>query len=84
MLYMKRVNIRSLQHGLGKYMHQVEAGEVLEVTRRNKVIARIVPEHDPAAAVPWPDIECRLEQVFPDGPLPYTASQQVYNDRGER
>ena len=84
MLDMKSVNVRSLQHHLGKYLHQVEAGEVLEVTRRNKVIARIVPQNDPSVVVPWPDLQARLGQVFPDGPVANSASKQVYADRGER
>ena len=83
MLDMKTVNVRSLQHHLGRYLQEVESGEVLEVRRRNKVIARIVPEPDRAAAVPWPDIAERLAEVFPDGPVGELASEQLYEDRGD-
>ncbi len=34
------VNVRSVQHHLGRYLQEVESGAVLEVRRRNKVIAR--------------------------------------------
>lgn len=81
---MKSVNVRNLQHHLGRYLHEVEAGEVLEVRRRGKVIARIVPEHDAAAVLPWPDIEARLAQVFPDGDVGDAGSRLLYEDRGER
>ncbi|MFW6363818.1 MAG: type II toxin-antitoxin system Phd/YefM family antitoxin [Spirochaeta sp.] len=80
---MKKVNVRDLQHHLGRYLHEVEAGEVLEVRRRGKVIARIVPEYEAAAAAPWPDVAERLEQAFPQGPVSQSASQQLYDDRGE-
>ncbi len=83
MLDMKSVNVRTLQHHLGRYLQEVEAGEVLEVRRRNKVIARIVPEPDHNSVLPWPNIEERLEHVFPEGPVPEPASAQLYEDRGE-
>ncbi len=83
MLDMKTVNVRTLQHHLGRYLQEVEAGEVLEVRKRNKVIARIVPEPDHNAVMPWPSIEERLEQVFPDGPVTKSASAQLYDDRGD-
>ncbi|WP_460049864.1 type II toxin-antitoxin system Phd/YefM family antitoxin [Spirochaeta dissipatitropha] len=79
---MKTVNVRNLQHHLGQYLHEVEAGEVLEVRRRGKLIARIVPEYEAAEASPWPDVAGRLEQVFPDGPVSQSASQLLYDDRG--
>lgn len=84
MLDMKTINVRNLQHHLGRYLHEVEAGEVLEVRRRGKVIARIVPEHDAADVQPWPDIAARLAQVFPEGELGDAASQLLYEDRRER
>ena len=83
MLDMKTVNVRTLQHHLGRYLQEVEAGEVLQVRRRNKIIARIVPETDHASAVPLPPIARRLEQTFPDGPVAQSASRQLYEDRGE-
>lgn len=83
MLDMKTVNIRTLQHHLGRYLQEVEAGEVLEVRRRNKIIARIVPAPDRASVVPWPNIAERLEQIYPAGPVDISASQQLYDDRGD-
>ncbi len=83
MLDMKTVNVRVLQHHLGRYLQKVGAGEVLEVRRRNKFIARIVPEPDRATAVPWPDIAERIAQVFPDGPVEESAPEHLYSDRGD-
>ncbi len=73
-----------MQHHLGQYLTQVEGGETLEVRRRHKIIARIVPFAAEREAEPWPDIEARLEEAYPDGPLGEAASDVLYADRGER
>lgn len=40
---MPRIGIRELKNGLSLYLRRVADGEWIEVTRRGKVIARIVP-----------------------------------------
>lgn len=47
---MAKVNVTELRQNLPEYLARVTAGEALEVTVRGKVIARIVPEEDRAAA----------------------------------
>lgn len=81
---MKTVDVRSLQHHLGRFLDEVEGGEVIEVRRRRKVIARITPctEYGPAEA--WPDVHERLESYFPAGPVTKPASEEIYEGRGER
>lgn len=81
---MKQVDTRGLQHHLGRYLDEVEQGETIEVRRRRKVIARIIPYVTDEAVVPWPDLDERLNAVFPDGPISETASDQLYNDRDRR
>jgi len=43
-----QVNIAQLRSNLSAYMAHVRRGQELQVTRRGKIIARIVPERDPA------------------------------------
>lgn len=81
---MKTVNIRDLQHHLGAFLDEVERGEVIEVRRNRKVIARITPHAEQGKREPWPDLRERLATLFPEGPVKYSASDQVYEDRGER
>ncbi len=84
MYYMKTVNIRDLQHHLGAFLDEVERGEVIEVRRNRKVIARITAHTEQGRREPWPDLRERLAVLFPDGPVKYSASERVYEDRGER
>ena len=78
---MKGVNARELQHHLGRNLDEVEAGEVLEVRRRKKVIARLVPYVAAEPAEPWPDLIQRVVDLYPDGPLSESASDLLYLDR---
>lgn len=78
---MTQVDVRQLQHHLGRYLNAVEAGEVLEVRRHRRVIARVVPysPDDPSEA--WPNLVERLERMYPGGPIAKSAAEQLYRDR---
>ena len=78
---MTRVDVRQLQHHLGRYLDAVEAGEVLEVRRRRRVIARVVPYSPDEPAEAWPDLVQRLELLFPKGPVAESAAERLYRDR---
>lgn len=80
---MKSVDVRSLQHRLGSFLDQVEAGEEIEVLRRKKPIARIVPYRADRPVEPWPDLYERVSALYPDGALDEAASAIIYGDRGE-
>jgi len=47
---MINVNVTELRNHLPEYLKKVKSGEELAVTSRGKVIARLVPEVDEAAA----------------------------------
>ncbi len=47
---MQKVNITELRSNLPLYLAHVRRGRVMQITHRGKVIARIVPELDPARA----------------------------------
>jgi antitoxin (DNA-binding transcriptional repressor) of toxin-antitoxin stability system len=78
---MKAVDARNLQHHLGSYLDQVEGGETLEIRRRRKVIGRLVPCVAEEPPEPWPDLQARLERIYPDGPVEPSASEILYGDR---
>ena len=48
----------------------LDAGEVVELRKRNRVVARIVPESPRIQPVEWPDFEARLRRNFGDRILP--------------
>ena len=78
---MTQVDVRQLQHHLGRYLDAVEAGEVLEVRRRRRVIARLVPYSPEEPSQAWPDLVQRLERLYPEGPVAESAAEQLYSDR---
>jgi antitoxin (DNA-binding transcriptional repressor) of toxin-antitoxin stability system len=48
----------------------LEAGEVVELRKRDRVVARIVPESPSIATIEWPDFAARLKRNFGDKILP--------------
>ena len=48
---MKRVKIAELKNHLSRHLRAVESGAEIEVTDRDRPIARIVPVAQPAAAI---------------------------------
>ncbi len=48
----------------------LEAGEVVELRKRNRVVARIVPESPQPRQVKVPDFEARAKAIFGDRTIP--------------
>lgn len=78
------VSIRELQQNLKRVMARVERGQVIEVTRRRRPVARLAPMHPSGSPSPWPDLEARARAVFGDRIVTPGAAQMVIQDRGER
>jgi len=57
----------------------LEAGEVVELRKRNRVVARIVPESPRTRPVEWPDFEARLKRIYGDRVL--TPVADLIEDR---
>jgi len=69
---MRQVSVREVQHNLARVLRLVEEGEELEITRRDAVVARIVPatsERGIAQRRPRPDFRARLAAIYGDRPL---------------
>ena len=85
---METATIREVQHNLAAYVRKVEHGQEVEIRRRNRVVARLVPvgwTPQRARTVNWGEIgEWRrrlwsLKQV-PGKPI----SEILYESRGDR
>jgi prevent-host-death family protein len=86
MSYMARasVSIRELQQNLKRVVSRVERGEVIEVTRRNRPVARLAPVRPSRPVSDWPDLEARTRAVFGDRVITPSGSGVVIEDRGDR
>jgi prevent-host-death family protein len=81
---MKQVSVRELQQNIRRVLQRVEAGEVVEVTRRRKPVARLTPTIDPAKPAPWPDLAARTRAVFGRRKITPAPSRQIGLDRESR
>jgi prevent-host-death family protein len=77
------VSIRELQQNLKRVMARVERGEVVEVTRRNRPVARLAPVRPSRPASEWPDLEARAKAVFGDRVISPGGSDVVVEERGD-
>ena len=86
MSYMARpsVSIRELQQNLKRVMARVERGEVAEVTRRRRPVARLAPVKPARPVSEWPDLHARTRAVFGDRVIAPGGSDIVIQDRGDR
>ena len=62
---MPSVNVRQLRDSR-QLFKWLEAGEVVELKKRNRGVARIVPESPKIRPVEWPDFAARLKKQFGD------------------
>jgi antitoxin (DNA-binding transcriptional repressor) of toxin-antitoxin stability system len=81
---MKTVSVRELQQNIKAVLERVERGEIVEVTRRRRLIARMSPAGNAVREVKWPDLDKRARMVFGDRVIDPPASVQVVEDRGGR
>lgn len=78
------VSVRELQQNLKRVMARVERGQVIEVTRRHKPVARLAPMGPSGSLAPWPDLDARAHAVFGDRIVTPGAAQVIIENRGER
>ncbi len=78
------VSIRELQQNLKGVIARVERGEVVEVTRRRRPVARLTPLRPAAPLSAWPDLDARARKVFGDRVIKPGAAEVLAESRGER
>jgi antitoxin (DNA-binding transcriptional repressor) of toxin-antitoxin stability system len=78
---MPSVNLRQLRD-TRQLIAWLDAGEVVELRKRNRVVARIVPESPRTEPVEWPDFEARLKSIYGDRVIP--AVEMLIEDREDR
>ena len=62
---MKRATVRDLRYSFKEVEAQLSEGEEIEIVKRNKVIAKLVPIA-PAAPLQMPDFLGRMKKIWGD------------------
>jgi antitoxin (DNA-binding transcriptional repressor) of toxin-antitoxin stability system len=78
---MPSVNLRQLRD-TRQLLAWLDAGEVVELRKRNRVVARIVPESPKIQPVEWPDFAARRRAIFGDRVIP--AVEILIEERNSR
>jgi len=78
------ISIRELQQNLKRVLARVERGQVIEVTRRRRPVARLAPLQTEGAVEPWPDLDARARAAFGRRALASAGSDAVSEGRGGR
>ena len=76
---MKTVSVRDLRYDFKMVERILSEGEDISITKRRKVIARLVPE--PQAAPELPDFLGRMHAIYGDKCSPVTGAEIVRLDR---
>lgn len=79
---MKTVSIRDLRYDFPKVEEMLRAGEEIQITKRRKVIARMIPE--PAQKAAMPDFLARMRANFGDRVLEVTGAELISAGREGR
>jgi antitoxin (DNA-binding transcriptional repressor) of toxin-antitoxin stability system len=84
MLDMKRATIREVQHNLAGVLRWVEEGEEVQVLRRGRIVARLVPPTPEMAAPKWPDFAARAKAVWRRPVQGKPVARIISEDREDR
>jgi antitoxin (DNA-binding transcriptional repressor) of toxin-antitoxin stability system len=79
MYHMKRATVRDLRYNFKKVERLLRAGENIEVTKRNKVIARLVPVSEKRPEMP--DFMGRMRAMFGDKVFEPSNAELIAEDR---
>jgi antitoxin (DNA-binding transcriptional repressor) of toxin-antitoxin stability system len=77
---MTKASVRDLRYDFKKIERLLLQGEEIQITKRRRVIARLVPE--PAeAAQKMPDFEARVRKIYGDKVLAVSGADLISWDR---
>lgn len=81
MYHMKKASVRDLRYDFPRIERALRAGQEIPITKRGRVIARLVPE-PPAAG--RPDFMARMRQIFGDTKLKVSGADLISQERESR
>ena len=80
---MKTFSIVETQHNLARVLREVEAGYEVGITRRRKLVARILPVGE-SPETSFPDFASRGQKVWGKSQAPTSSDQLLDESRGGR
>lgn len=80
MYHMKTASVRDLRYDFSKIERLLSQGEEVQITKRRKVIARLVPENGERPAK-LPDFRARLRAIYGDKMLAVSGADLIREDR---
>jgi len=80
---MKMFSIMETQHNLARVLREVEAGHEVGITRRNKLVARLLPVAEPDG-VEWPDFLARARDIWGEEWTGTRSAALLDESRGDR
>jgi antitoxin (DNA-binding transcriptional repressor) of toxin-antitoxin stability system len=80
MYHMKKASVRDLRYAFKKIERLLRQGEEIQITKRRKVIARLVPESGPSP-VESPDFLARLHSIYGEKTLKVSGAELLEKDR---
>ena len=83
MYHMKSMSIRDLRYRFPQVEARLREGEAIAITRRKRIIARLVPER-PTAAARMPDFGARLKSIYGKRIAKVSGAELLSLERGDR
>jgi antitoxin (DNA-binding transcriptional repressor) of toxin-antitoxin stability system len=80
MYHMKKASVRDLRYGFKRIERLLHQGEEVQITKRRRVIARLVPD-SAEVAKKIPDFLARLRAIYGDKVLTVSGAELVSSDR---
>ena len=81
---MRTATVADLRNNFARLSQWLSNGESIQITRRGHRFATLKPDAAKPKKVEWPDMQARLNRIFPDGPPPgKLVSEIVSEGRGE-
>jgi antitoxin (DNA-binding transcriptional repressor) of toxin-antitoxin stability system len=80
MYHMRKATVRDLRYDFKKVERLIHEGEEIAITKRQRVIARLVPEANLRAAA-MPDFLARLKSIYGDKVLAVSGTELIAKDR---
>jgi antitoxin (DNA-binding transcriptional repressor) of toxin-antitoxin stability system len=79
--HMKRASIRDLRYDFTKVENLLQSGEEIQITRRKRVIARLLPPAKNNPKSKRPDFLARLKQIYGSQTLATTGAELIATER---